>query len=196
MLAILLGLQTFAKDKSNTHQNNVWPLQQWIWLVTWGHVTQILAILWLRRLIWEWCTDHKIWLSAAHIPVKQNRIADFESPRNQRASEWRHDKASLICALERLDFKRTWCRFFASRMNHQFPHRVLHTRPRGCCHRCISAWIGPTLIFMLFLRLVLFQQCWTSWWPRVHRGFARSRIGLHNYGTQELSSYSNKTQCI
>ena len=80
--------------------------------------------------------DHKIWLSAAHIPVKQNRIADFESPRNQRASEWRHDKASLICALERLDFKPD-VDLFASRMNHQFPHCILYTSPRGCCHRCM-----------------------------------------------------------
>ena len=50
----------------------------------------------VAKEIWEWCIDHKIWLSAAHIPGKQNLIADFESRRNQRASEWRLDKAWLI----------------------------------------------------------------------------------------------------
>lgn len=37
------------------------------------------------------------------IPGKQT--ADFESRRNQRECEWSLDKASLICALERQDFK-------------------------------------------------------------------------------------------
>ena len=59
----------------------------------------------IAKEIWEWCIDHKIWLSAAHIPGKQSLIADSESRRNQRESEWRLDKASLICALERLAFK-------------------------------------------------------------------------------------------
>ena len=74
----------------------------------------------LAKEIWEWCIDRKIWLSAAHIPGKQNLIADFESRRNQRASEWRLDRASLICALQRLHFKPD-VDLFASRINHQFP---------------------------------------------------------------------------
>ena len=77
----------------------------------------------VAKEIWEWCIDRKIWLSAAHIPGKQNRIADFESRRNQRASEWRLDKASLIWAFERLDFKPD-IDLFASRINHQLPRYV------------------------------------------------------------------------
>ena len=51
----------------------------------------------------------------------------FNSCRNQRASEWRLDKASLICALEVLDFK-PGIDLFASRINHQSPH-YLSYRP-------------------------------------------------------------------
>ena len=77
----------------------------------------------MAKEIWEWCIDRKIWLSAAQIPGKQNLIADFESRRNQRASEWKLDRASLICALQRLDFKPD-VDLFASRINHQFPYYV------------------------------------------------------------------------
>ena len=75
----------------------------------------------VAKEIWEWFIDRKIWLSAAHFPEKQNLVADFESHRNQRASEWRLDKASLICAFKKLDFKPD-IDLFASRINHQFPH--------------------------------------------------------------------------
>ena len=136
--------------------------------MTWEQATQILAILWLWRLIWEWCIDHKIWLSAAHIPVKQNRIADFESPRNQRTSEWRHDKASLICALERLDFKPD-VDFFPLVWTTS-SHIVSYTPdPEAVAIDAFSlswsnldfylAWVGPTSIFILFLHLVFFH--WT-----------------------------------
>ena len=77
----------------------------------------------VAKEIWEWCIDRKIWISAAHIPGKQNLIANFESRRKQRASEWRLDKASLICALERIDFKPD-IDLFASRINHQFSNYV------------------------------------------------------------------------
>jgi len=70
----------------------------------------------VAKEIWEWCIDRKIWLTAAHVPGKQILIADFEFRRNQRASEGRLHRASLICALERLD----------SRINHQFPHYVVY----------------------------------------------------------------------
>ena len=77
----------------------------------------------VAKEIWEWCIDRKIWLSAARIPGKQNLIVDFESRRNQRASEWRLDRASLICALLKLNFKPD-VDLFASRINDQFPHYV------------------------------------------------------------------------
>ena len=125
MLAILLGLQTFAKDKSNTYIRIMCDNTTAVNVVNHMGTSHSDSCNSVAKEIWEWCIDCKIWLSAAHIPGKQNLIADFESRRNQRASAWRLDKASLICALERLDFKLD-IGLVASRINHQFPHYVSH----------------------------------------------------------------------
>ena len=77
----------------------------------------------LVKEIWEWCIARQIMISAAHIPGKNNLIADFESRRNQRESEWQFDKVSLCNALETLDVKPD-VDLFASRINHQFPKCV------------------------------------------------------------------------
>ena len=77
----------------------------------------------VAKKIWEWCIARKIWLSAAHIPGKQNIIAGFESRRNQRESEWKLDKLSLFNALERPDFKPE-IDLFASHRNHQSSNKV------------------------------------------------------------------------
>ena len=123
MLAILLGLQTFAKDKSNTHIRIMCDNTTAVNVINHMGTSHSDPCNSVAKEIWEWCIDRKIWLSAAHIPGKQNLIADFESRRNQRASEWRLDKASLIWALERLDFKPD-IDLFASRINHQLPRYV------------------------------------------------------------------------
>ena len=40
----------------------------------------------LAKEIWEWCIARDIWVSVAHIPGKQNLVADFESRRKQRVA--------------------------------------------------------------------------------------------------------------
>ena len=80
---------------------------------------------------WEWCIARQIWISVAHIPGKNNLIADFESSRSQAESEWQFGKVSLCNALETLDFKPD-VDLFASRINNQFPKYVsldLNQRP-------------------------------------------------------------------
>ena len=58
-------------------------------------------------------------MSVAHIPGKQNLVADFESRRNQREAEWWLDKAALQNALSRLNFQPD-IDLFASRINYLF----------------------------------------------------------------------------
>lgn len=70
MLAILLGFQTFTKDKSNTHIRmcdnttavNVINNMGTSHSDSWKSIT---------KEIWEWSIDGKIWVNAAHIPGKQ-----------------------------------------------------------------------------------------------------------------------------
>ena len=87
MLAILLGLQTFAKGKSNTHMrimcDNTTTGNVINHMGT-GHSHPCFSVV---REIWERCIARQIWISAALIPGKNNLIADFESRRNQRESK-------------------------------------------------------------------------------------------------------------
>jgi hypothetical protein len=59
----------------------------------------------LGHRIWESCIAREIWLSVAHIPGKQNLVADFESRHNQTALEWKLHTSSLHRALSELQFQ-------------------------------------------------------------------------------------------
>ena len=63
-------------------------------------------------------------MSVAHIPGKQNLVAEFESRRNQREAELRLDKAALQNALSRLNFQPD-IDVFASRVNYLLPKYVI-----------------------------------------------------------------------
>ena len=38
--------------------------------------------------VWEWCIAHKIWLTASHIPGVINIVADAESLKTRKETEW------------------------------------------------------------------------------------------------------------
>ena len=77
----------------------------------------------LAKVIWEWCIKRSIWISIVHIPGKNNVVADFESRRIQRESEWMLDITSLCEALKRLEVSPV-IDLFASRINKQLPRYV------------------------------------------------------------------------
>ena len=79
----------------------------------------------IAKDIWEWCMHRDLWISLAHIPGKHNLVADFESRRNERASEWMLNKEVLSDALAKLDFSPE-IDLFASRVNRQFPKYVAY----------------------------------------------------------------------
>lgn len=62
-------------------------------------------------------------MSVAHIPGKQNLVADFESRRNQREAEWQLNKAALQNALSSFNFQPD-IDLFASRIHYLFPKYV------------------------------------------------------------------------
>ena len=69
--------------------------------------------------IWEWCISNSTWLSAAHIPGKDNSAADFESRKINLDAEWKLNSTMLGEVLNVLQFKPT-IDLFASRVNYQF----------------------------------------------------------------------------
>lgn len=127
MLAILLGLQTFAQDKENSHIRIRCDNTTAVNIINHMGTSHSEKCNKLAKTIWEWCINRSIWISLAHIPGKHNLVADFESRRNQKESEWMLDKLLLSNALERLDFYPE-VDLFATCLNTQF-QKYISYRP-------------------------------------------------------------------
>ena len=123
MYAILLALKTFATDKSHTHIRIMTDNSTAVSVINHMGTSHSHSCNSMAKKIWEWCIERNIWLSVAHIPGKDNFVADFESRRNQKEAEWMLSKASLQDALNELGFMPE-IDLFASRINTQFKKYV------------------------------------------------------------------------
>ncbi|CAB4004433.1 Hypothetical predicted protein, partial [Paramuricea clavata] len=131
MLAIFLGLQTFAKNLNNTH---IRMCDNTTAVNVINHMGTSHSDICnnMAKQIWEWCIDKNIWLTVAHIPGKQNLVADYESRRHQRESEWMLNKALLSDTLIKLNFSPE-IDLFATRVNKQFPKYVAYRPDPNAC---------------------------------------------------------------
>ena len=66
--------------------------------------------------IWQLCIDNDIWLTVAHIPGKDNTLADLESRKTRRDIEWSLSQAVFDQAIRKLNITPT-IDLFASRLN-------------------------------------------------------------------------------
>ena len=73
----------------------------------------------ITQAMWEWCITHNVWISAAHIPGKDNTAADLASRHINLDAEWKVDTEMLRSALLELKVDPT-INLFASRLNTQF----------------------------------------------------------------------------
>ena len=73
--------------------------------------------------MWMWCIENNIWISAAHIPGKDNIAADQESRRHNLDAEWKLNLDLLNNALDFLNFVPD-IDLFASRINFQFSRYI------------------------------------------------------------------------
>ena len=75
----------------------------------------------LTREIWTYCTNQKIWLSAFHIPGKDNNTADYMSrllnENTERAPFVFHKIVNVFKVTPEIDL-------FASALNHQVPKYI------------------------------------------------------------------------
>ena len=77
----------------------------------------------LTFALWSWCMENNIWVSAAHIPGKDNVIADHESRHINMDAEWKLNSTLLSEAFQSLNiFPDT--DLFASRLNSQLEKYV------------------------------------------------------------------------
>lgn len=76
----------------------------------------------LAQELWNWCSERGIWLSASHVPGKENLEADFESRNFNDDTEWMLDKhifKNIVHELGNVKID-----LFASRLNHQLSDYV------------------------------------------------------------------------
>ena len=85
----------------------------------------------LTRIIWLWCKDRGIYLSAAHVPGSLNIIADKESRTFNEDTEWMLKRNIFHCLTA--SFGPMSIDLFASRLNHQLP-RYISWRPDPQAH--------------------------------------------------------------
>ncbi|XP_028404044.1 uncharacterized protein LOC114526666 [Dendronephthya gigantea] len=127
MLAIYLGLKTFLSKKVRLHIRIMCDNTSAVSILNHMGTSHSDPCNELTKLIWEWCIHRKIWISTVHIPGKNNIVADIESRRDKKESEWMLNKASLSDALENLRAAPN-IDLFASRINKQF-NRYVSYRP-------------------------------------------------------------------
>ena len=76
----------------------------------------------MATMIWDWCLNHNIWLSAIHIPGSKNIQADKESRELKESTEWSLSQEAFNAIQER------WGMFdidlFATRLNFKVPQYV------------------------------------------------------------------------
>ena len=88
-----------------------------------------LACNQITRELWIWCANPRIWLSAVHIPGKENVLADKESREKRSDTEWKLNPELFDCIAT------LWgtvsVDLFASRLNYQLKSFVLEARSGG-----------------------------------------------------------------
>ena len=121
--AVLFGLQSFCYSFSNSHIL--------LKIDNTSAVTSINKMGSLRSLemdnvvqqIWYWAIHRNIWLTATHVPGKENVEADKESRKQEQRTEWMLNKKDFNLLLHKLNFTPK-IDLFASRLNCQIPKFV------------------------------------------------------------------------
>ena len=104
----------------------------------------------ITRELWVWCANHGIWLSAAHIPERENVLVDKESRETHSDTEWKLNSEPFDCIVTFWGPVSVY--LFAFRLNYQLKNPLF---PGGQIQRLwlftLSHLIGGNNIFMPFL---------------------------------------------
>ena len=118
MLAVLFSLKAFYKELSRKHVlvriDNMTAMPDLGKMGT-SHSEKRND---LTRTLWEWCLDNNMWLTTRHIPGKENTLADAESRKSRKETEWTLDRGIFHEAVKKINFE-PQIDLFASRFNYQ-----------------------------------------------------------------------------
>ena len=94
----------------------------------------------IANKIWHFCEVNNIWLTAAHIPGKDNVIADSESRCKNVDTEWMLNSEYLQSAISKIQFSPS-VDLFASRLNTKYKHYISYRKDPFAMH--IDAFTIP-----------------------------------------------------
>ena len=117
-----MGLQSRCKGKHNCHIKILSDNTTTVSYLNNMGGTHSLACNAIAREVWLWCISREIYLTAAHIPGKENIQADQASRLFNDRTEWKLDKSVFTKLLT--VFGKPEIDMFASRLNHQLPSYV------------------------------------------------------------------------
>ena len=121
-LAAFLGLKSFCSELRDAHVLLRLDNTTAVAYINGMGGTKSLDCNNMARSIWKWCVERDIWITAAHLPGKQNVEADERSRKFNDRSEWKLNKQEF----EKLvgHFGLPEIDLFASRLNTQLDRYV------------------------------------------------------------------------
>ena len=130
LLAAFYALKSFKGELSNKHVRLMIDNTTVVSCVAHMGTSHSVLCNRITKTIWEWCIMHNIWLSAAHVPGKQNVLADKESRTLRYDNEWMLERSvynRIMVALHTTPA----IDLFASRLNSQLQNYVSYQPDPG-----------------------------------------------------------------
>ncbi len=107
MLAVLYALRTFVRQLSRCHVRVLSDNTTTVFVLNKMGTTKSKECNEMARIIWNFCKENKIFITCAHIPGKENVIADMESrrDRNYKQAEWMLNRELFQQAIAHFNFQ-------------------------------------------------------------------------------------------
>ena len=118
MLAVLFFLKAFHKELSREHVHA--RIDNMTAVSDLGKIGTSHSKKWnnLTRALWDWCLDNNMWLTTSHIPEKENTLADAESRKSRKETQWTLDRGIFHEAVTKIHVEHQ-IDLFASRLSYQ-----------------------------------------------------------------------------
>jgi hypothetical protein len=185
MLAVFYALRSFVLSLRGKHVRVLSDNTTTVYVVNKMGTTKSVECNEMAKKIWVFCRENEMFITCAHIPGKENVVADLESRREYKQAEWMLNKDIFEDAVQFFGYRPNMdC--FASRVNTQLESFVSRRPDPYATHidafslnwNQFEAYVFPpfTLINRVIQKirvdettaLCVFPK-WTTqaWWPQV-----------------------------
>jgi hypothetical protein len=146
--AALYGIKIFTKDKTSC--NILLRLDNTTAIATINRMgsTKYETLDGIARILWSWCEERDLWVTATYFCSKDNVQADQESRALPADTEWELAAGAYEMIVQRLGIPEI--DLFASISNHKCQKvRFVEERPRFHCSRCLYNPMGKHFLLRI-----------------------------------------------